>query len=266
VLLFLETLGVLVGILLAFELQEWASNRAERAKHNQLMDRLFEETEMYVAVLRDLRDRLNEIVAREQSFAVKLGSGQCPAENEWGAAQTFNILPALTAPTSVYQELMGAGGLSSVERKDVREALAQFHGDLDWSQQQVTYFREFRYDPIPPRDPRVTVRFDPTKEEPEVSTFDRQALCADRVFKNTVAAAVRAQTVFASYHQGAVEDAAWDGSARRPLAAHLRAATSAGPRRSGQRCGRISHRPSRSLRAPSLQAWPSARGAGRARG
>jgi hypothetical protein len=206
-LLVLETLGVLIGILLAFELQEWAQRRSETAKHRQLMERLFEETELDISVLREMRDRLNEIVTREQRFAVELGNGQCPPANEWGAAATFNMMPALTAPTSVYQELMGAGGLSSVERKDVRDSLAQFHGDLDWSQQQVTYFREYRYDPIPPRDPRVTVRFDPTKEEPEVTTFDREALCSDRVFKNNVAAAVRAQTVFASYHQGAVEDA-----------------------------------------------------------
>ena len=52
-LLVLETLGVLVGILLAFELQEWASNRAAAAKHDEMMDRLFEESEQDVGSLRE---------------------------------------------------------------------------------------------------------------------------------------------------------------------------------------------------------------------
>ena len=207
VLLFFETLGVLVGILLAFELQEWAQRRSDAAKHHQLMERLFEESEFDVMVLRDMRDRLNEMVHREQAFAVELGQGRCPPANEWNAATTFNILPAVTAPSFVYQELMGAGGLSSVERKDVREALSLFHGDLDWAQQQVSYFRQYRSDPIPPGDPRTTIVFDPRKEEPEVETFDRKALCADHIFRNKVATATRAHTVFASYHGDVTEDA-----------------------------------------------------------
>jgi hypothetical protein len=57
VLLFLETLGVLVGILLAFELQEWGQRRSEAAKHHQLMERLFEESEMDVTAVGGGGDR-----------------------------------------------------------------------------------------------------------------------------------------------------------------------------------------------------------------
>lgn len=206
-LLALETLGVLFGILLAFELQEWASRRSEAAKHQQLMERLFEETEIDISTLRAIRDVLADDMRREQSFAVALGNGQCPAAAEWEAVGSLQMLPALTAPTSVYQELMGAGGLSSVERKDVRQSLAQFHGRLDWAQQQVAYFREYRGEPVATSDPRVTVTFDPTKEEPEVETYDRQALCRDHAFKNGIAAATRAHTVFTAYHDDAVKDA-----------------------------------------------------------
>ena len=207
VLLFLETLGVLVGILLAFELQEWGQRRSDAAKHRQLMERLFEESEMDVAIIRSMRDDLNGILAGEKTFALDLKAGHCPAQNEWRAVETIGMLPALTAPTSVYQELMGAGGLSSVQRRDVRKALALFHQDLEWSQQQVAYFREVKEDPVPSRDPRVTISYDPTKEEPEVATFDRPALCADHGFRNTFAASLRQHIVFTGYHQGVLEDA-----------------------------------------------------------
>jgi hypothetical protein len=207
VLLALETLGVLAGILIAFELQQWGADRADAAKHHQLMERLFEESELDVAVLRDMRDRLDGLLAGEKVFALTLAKGQCPPEGQWHAVETIGMLPALTAPTSVYQELMGAGGLSSVQRRDVRRAIAQFHGDLDWSQQQVAYFRQVKEDPVPNRDPRVTISYDPTKDDPEVATFDRTALCADHAFKNSFAANLRQHVVFSSYHQSALDDA-----------------------------------------------------------
>ena len=48
-LLSLETLGVIAGILIAFELNEWAANRAAAARHHEMMERLFEESEQDVA-------------------------------------------------------------------------------------------------------------------------------------------------------------------------------------------------------------------------
>src|SRR3954467_7008985 len=110
-LLTLETLGVLFGILIAFELQQWAQQRSDAARHHQLMERLFEESELDVVVLRQMRDTLDRIVGGEKTFALSLARGQCPPEAQWRAVETIGMLPALTAPTSVYQELMGAGGL-----------------------------------------------------------------------------------------------------------------------------------------------------------
>jgi len=209
VLLALETLGVLVGILIAFELQEWGARRNEWAKHRELMERLFEESETDVSIMRDMRDTLKPMVRREQAFAARLGTGQCPSDNEFQAITTLTVMPALSPPTSVYQELMGAGGLSSIERKDVREHVAQFHTDLEWSQRQIDYFREYANTdrPVPVSDPRVRTRFDPTQDEPEVSTFDGKALCSDQGFNNRVATATRAHTVFLSYFEGPLEDA-----------------------------------------------------------
>ena len=207
VLLALETLGVLVGILIAFELQQWGQQRSDAAKHRQLMERLFEESEMDVAALRHMRDVLDGLVESEKSFGVALGKGECPPESQWDAVNTIAMLPALTAPDPVYRELMNAGGLSAVQRRDVRTAIAQFHGNLEWSQQQVAYFRQVKEDPIATRDPRQTITFDPSKREPEVVTFDRRALCADHAFKNMFAASLRQHIVFTSYHAGSVEDA-----------------------------------------------------------
>jgi hypothetical protein len=207
VLLFLETLGVLVGILLAFELQEWGQRRSEAAKHHQLMERLFEESEMDVTAVRRIRDVSHQYVEAEKKLAVELSQDRCPMQSDWDEVNTVGLLPAVGAPTSVYQELTAAGGLASVELQSVRAALEQFHQSLDWTQRQVNYFRDSRIEVLSPSDARVRVRFDPTRHEPEVWTFDRRTLCKDQAFRNRFAAATRHHVVYTRYIEDLTEDA-----------------------------------------------------------
>lgn len=198
-LLFLETFGVIVGILLAFELQEWASRRNEAAKHRQLMERLFEESKLDVGILRDWRENLRDMISAEKKFATEISQGKCPAEADWEGVETLGMMPAIAAPTSVYEELKGAGGLSSVESLPVRVELANFHSQLEWVRGQIEYFRSNRVDVVETSDPRITTKVDFNREEPEYSTYERGALCADHGFRNRVAAATRAHVVYAGY-------------------------------------------------------------------
>lgn len=206
-LLFLETLGVVAGILVAFWLNEWASRRDTSAKHHEMMERLLEENENDISVLRDWRDSLKGMVEKEQAFAVKLSHDQCPPSAEFEAVSTMPLLPAMTAPRSVHDELMSAGGLSSIERQDVRDQIAIFYGDLEWGQHQIDYFRQARVKPIDESDPRMRIRFDPTRAEPQVDEYDGTALCRDQGFKNRVAAATRAHTVYVGYFAATVQSA-----------------------------------------------------------
>ena len=110
------------------------------------------------------------------------------------------MLPAFNAPRSVYQELMGAGGLSSIEDPQVRTSIARFNMALDWSQKQTDYFRGAVHQPISDDDQRYHLRYDPDADEPQVSTFDRAALCKDQAFGNRMVAATRSHAVIAGYH------------------------------------------------------------------
>jgi len=200
VLLFLETFGVLVGILLAFELQEWATNRAAAARHQEIVDRLFEESEQDVGSLRDIRDVLLSESKTEVDFATQLSAGKCPPKEMWTAVGTVQMLPSFDLPRSVYTELMGSGGLSSIPDPRVRKAIALFNSEVAWSEGQIEYFRGHRPDPVPVSDNRVRLRYDPTADEPEVADYDRAALCTDQAFRNQMVSAARNHRVFASYH------------------------------------------------------------------
>jgi hypothetical protein len=208
-LLFLETLGVLVGILLAFELQEWASRRSEAGKHEELMDRLFEESQRDVAELRDDRDRMRAQVKAETEFATLLSRGKCPPAGLWNATSTVGFYPAFQAPRTVYRELMGAGGLSSIGDPVTRKEIANFNASLEWSESQNDYFRSLNVvsQVVPPQDPRLHLRLDPAADEPEVASFNREALCADQAFRNRMIDAARNHMVAQTWHDGVTSQA-----------------------------------------------------------
>ena len=210
VLLALETLGVLAGILIAFGLQEWGQRRNEAARHRQLMERLFEESQSDVAVLRSFRTIQKEMGSNERKFAAQLSAGSCPPEARWSAVATINMYPPVTVPSSVYQELMAAGGLSSINDRSVRTAIETFRGYLDFTARQSDAFHDARAAGrvgLEIDDPRVTARFDPSADEPEIITYDRPALCADKAFRNRIVDNVRDHGVIMS-RQADLTDAA----------------------------------------------------------
>ena len=206
-LLSLETVGVVAGILIAFQLNEWALRRNQAAKHQQMMERLFEESEWDIVSLRSIRDILRGQVKMEEEFAAQLTNGQCPPERLWRAVGTVGMLPALDAPRSVYHELMGAGGLSSIDEPAVRMEITNFNRSMEWGQRQIDYFRMVKRDPVPAEDPRIRVKYDRAADEPQVETYDRQALCGDQAFQNRMAQETRQHRVALGYHETATEDA-----------------------------------------------------------
>lgn len=199
-LLFLETLGVIVGILLAFELQEWAARRSAAQLRQERLERLFEEAETTVTVLRRDRDTMNGIVDAEKKFATDLVHlNECPPEAMWQSVETLGMYPSIAVPSSVYQEIMGSGGLSEIDDTNVRRSVSTFHSVLAWTQAQNEFFRQNITHPITFADKGVTYDFDPSTDDLQISHFDRTELCSDVKFRNGIAAATRDHTVAASY-------------------------------------------------------------------
>jgi hypothetical protein len=200
-LLGLETVGIVGGILIAFELNEWASRRAAAQKQHELLDRLFDESEATVSFLRRDRDHMDHIVKAETAFATALVHQQtCPPEPMWQAVDTLPIYPSVAPPSSVYQEIVGSGGLSTIADSNVRHSVGYFHSQLESFQGQNAYFRGRLDYPISIATPSVTYDFDVSKEEPQVSHYDRSALCADHTFRNGIADNVRSHMLIAAYH------------------------------------------------------------------
>ena len=273
-LLFLETLGVVAGILIAFELNEWGAQRAAAQRQHELLERLFEESEATVAVLRSDRDQMVRISDGERSFATMLiQKNNCPPQSMWQAVDTLPMYPAVTVPSTVYQEIMGSGGLSSIRDIRVRQSVSYYRATLELTQAQNANFRAHVTLPVPTSDGRVTYDFDAAADEPQVARYDTQALCSDHVFRNSIVESVRDHWFIANLRgelaDSAIEMCATIGASLErkcvplfggPLAgADARLAAKVASR--GKRAD-----PKQRLELPSPSASPSAPGAGRARG
>ena len=182
---------IVIGVLIALGAEQMVEAVHARNQEHQRLERLFEESRTDVTQLRTMRDALGRMTQRETAFAFSLSHGFCPAEELWDAPVTVNLYPAIAAPTSVYDEVVGAGGLASIKSAEARTAVAEFHAMLQWTASQTDFFRSNRTPPVRLDDPRVTLRFEPHGQDPEVFSFDRAALCSDHGFRNRMIDSVR---------------------------------------------------------------------------
>jgi hypothetical protein len=189
-------LGVLIA-LAAGQVVEWAHWRHQQ---HDVLERLFQEARSDVAVLRNRRDSLRVTAQREADFATTLTSGSCPPESEWTAVMEVTKFPAVATETSVYDEVVGAGGLAQISSPEAREAVSDFHSKLAWLESTTGSFRLKSSHPFQLDDPRVTIRYNPRTADPEVVIFDRQLLCRDRGFRNRVADGVRNYVTWTHFH------------------------------------------------------------------
>ena len=196
-------LGVLIALTFG-QLVEWVHSRQ---KQNEMMERLFEEARIDVAQLRDLEPDAADMQL-EVDFATQLTKdNSCPPVERWMALETLGVYPQVRVRTSVYDEVIGAGGLSDIASTQARDAVAAFHARLAWVQGQTDFFRSQPTVPVPIDDRRLTLIYDPQASEPEVTRFDRQALCDDHGFRNRMVDAVRDHVVWDGYRRTLAQSA-----------------------------------------------------------
>jgi hypothetical protein len=198
---------IVIGVLLALSAEQLVEWLHWRHQQHDTLERLFQESRTNVALLREGRDRLIKRAQQEEEFAAAITHGSCPAPGQWIAATDVSKYPQVAVETSVYDEVVGSGGLANIQSTRVREAISDFHSKIAWLQNTTEFFRSNAKAPFDFADTRLTVTYDPKASEPETVSFDRQALCRDKGFRNRVADSVRNQVVWTNFHQGLVDSA-----------------------------------------------------------
>lgn len=196
-LLGLESLGVMVSILVAFQLQEWAEDRREDRDRERLLERLFEESEANV----EGAIRYHLMMAQEadaaRPFARALAKRECPSEEVFENALAVTRYPPLPIQRVVLDELTAGVGLSGLKDRHLARLVGMFQTESEERQAQVGLFRdgaEIRFD----ETAYVDVHFDPEQDEVVYDT-DMDALCADPLVRRKINLAVQNKVRFAVF-------------------------------------------------------------------
>lgn len=196
-LLGLELVGVVGGILIAFQLQEWAEDRREDRDRMRLTERLMEESQSNVEWAVRYQLGLLEQADAARPFAQKIANRQCPTEDEFREARLVTMYPPLQVQRVVLDELTSGVGLSGLEDRKLAKLVGAYQVENEQRQLQVEIFRsnsEFADRNAPYND--VTYVQD---DDDFVFQTDMAALCADPRVRRNVAESLENKVRFAAF-------------------------------------------------------------------
>jgi hypothetical protein len=193
-------LGIVVlGIFLGFQVTAWNEARKERVAELAALHRLQAESEQVVAYWRmEVQQQARHNEKRRLLLEVLDEGAIAPDEQAAvdDAVMRLGHYPQFNPPRSVYDDLIGAGGLSTISDPEVRAAVAAYAAELDFVNGQLTQFRTSLRDLYDAYEGRVFSTYAPEKSSLRRYEYDMAALSGDRQFVSDIVDAVRNQLQF----------------------------------------------------------------------
>jgi hypothetical protein len=147
---FIELLVVIIGLVLAFQVDRWWEERADRSREQEYINRLITEVEddigqiSYAIELAEVRQDFGDLLVEVEADPVV--AEQQPAMFLAAVAQAaFTYTPSLTSHT--FEELRSTGSMGLIRNTEIKNALYGFYGFHDTQSQyiQLNLNIEMRY-------------------------------------------------------------------------------------------------------------------------
>ncbi|WP_203291429.1 DUF6090 family protein [Maricaulis parjimensis] len=140
----LEFIIVIAGVVIGFQVTQWAENRAESERREIALARLHREMEATVGLL----DRMTELyevqnAARTEAIERLLARDfeGMDEERMIDAITSVSLFPAYAPQQGVYTEIISSGMLSSLGDEAFRDTLGAYQSQALFLQGQIDYLR-----------------------------------------------------------------------------------------------------------------------------
>lgn len=192
----IEFLLVVLGILIAFQINEWSTERQSRSERDAASERLLAEAEQNVAYVR-LGLSLQEKSIADLSYA--LGQVQ---DGEWRTAdqqrmirglQSVKMALPLSPPSAVYDDLIMSGIFGKIGDIRLRSAIAKYRATLDFHREVINSARAET--PALEDHAALLYRFNAKGRQRVRLEVDFDALSADRLLQEKLAILADGQRV-----------------------------------------------------------------------
>ncbi|WP_300526826.1 hypothetical protein [Maricaulis sp.] len=201
---------VLVGVLLAFQINAWNESRLERAEQAAALDRLLSESEEAVVYLRRSIARFEEGNTRRVELLTRLNDDNWDGFDNDAMAQaivTIGRAPPAAPPRSAYDEVIASGLFSGIGDAEVRDAITEYYASVDYLNGMSVYIQRLAsWDPYWRYDSTTDV-FAPDFFYQTRTLVDVEAIRANAEFAEMLVRGHRVQIALTEWWQGALEDA-----------------------------------------------------------
>lgn len=181
-----EVTIVVVGILIAFRVDEWKEYRAEHREVARSLSRLADE---FMANRQLCRQAGAEIKASRDAVWHVYSSLQAGRILD-GDAELFetglidaDFIPQILVSTLAYREMAASGLLRSLDDAELANDLGTLEAEIEYSRLQIPYYRVGPSRLADRLRSLVDFRYDASTDRPRVS-FDFETLAADRELRN----------------------------------------------------------------------------------
>jgi hypothetical protein len=139
-----EILLIVIGILIALQVNDWNDTRHKRIRERQALERLHAEAVMSVQYLATIVEEFDRYGAAQEAALAALSAGDWervkPALMREGLG-SLSFLPMLSPPSSAYEDLISSGLFGELTDTDVRTRVAAYHASLRHALGQLEYIR-----------------------------------------------------------------------------------------------------------------------------
>lgn len=184
----IEFVLVVVGVLLAFQINEWASEREARSQQLAATERLLSEAEETVVYFKKAAAQ-RKVLIDDLSYALDhLQKGSWPDADQarMRSGLTRSVyLAAASPPSSVYDDLVASGMLGKIGDPSLRSAIGTYRSNLALLTKLIDYVRQTA--PKLDRETSVHYVYDADGSRPARLEIDFAALQQDQRLQSSLA-------------------------------------------------------------------------------
>ena len=204
----IEFVLVLFGVLLAFQINEWASQRARASKLQVEAERLLEELELSVAYHRQTV-AFGEEIREGLGFAIKPNVGEelrkADEERITVGLLRARAMVALAPPSSVYDDVVSTGDFNQIGNVTARAAISRYRASLSFEERMRQYLQLPLFDYQ--RISAFRYEADPKGKKQVRLLVDFPALLSDQQAQQLIALTAENHRILLKLRTGALKDA-----------------------------------------------------------
>jgi len=205
-----EILLVMIGILLALQVNNWNEARILRSKEQDALKQLLIEAQQNVSYLGSFYDSTTDVLELSKNAAEMLSNKKIPIGSDSAfiaGIEALGYYGSVSPFKTTYDEVVQTGIFNSIRNDTIRFSTNLFYSDINGYSETLSYFRQTFDDPSDYALNSYKTLYDPTNQ-----TFIRREINFDELITNVhfitkVNESLRNMIVFHSTRRNLVQSA-----------------------------------------------------------